>query len=76
MDPVCGKQVEERKAVATVEHGLHTYSFCSEACRSAFASNPEAYVTPSSQPACAACGGAIEQDDLICPHCRTPLAAG
>jgi len=27
-------------------------------------------------PTCAACGKPIRQDDIICPHCGTPLVAG
>lgn len=76
MDPVCGKQVETGGAVATTEHDLHTYYFCSESCQSKFESAPDTYITLPSQPTCAACGGSIGQEDLICPHCHTPLAAG
>jgi hypothetical protein len=28
------------------------------------------------EPTCAACGGRIRQDDIVCPHCGTPLVAG
>lgn len=76
MDPVCGKQLETSQAVATTEHDLHTYYFCSDGCRREFESTPDKYIPPSSQPTCAACGGSIGQEDLICPHCHTPLAAG
>ncbi len=31
---------------------------------------------PDEQPVCAACGGAIRIDDLICPHCGESLAGG
>jgi predicted amidophosphoribosyltransferase len=27
-------------------------------------------------PTCAACGKPIRQDDIVCPHCGTPLVAG
>ena len=27
-------------------------------------------------PTCAACGQPIRQDDIVCPHCGTPLVAG
>ncbi len=27
-------------------------------------------------PRCAACGGTISQEDLVCPHCGVSLAAG
>ena len=75
-DPVCGKQLEIDQAIATIEHDLHTYFFCSDDCRSDFESAPDRYATPSPQPTCAACGGSIDQEDFVCPHCHTPLAAG
>jgi len=27
-------------------------------------------------PTCAVCGKAIRQDEIVCPHCGTPLVAG
>ena len=36
----------------------------------------EEAVHPEEEPVCAACGGAITIDDLICPHCGESLAAG
>jgi YHS domain-containing protein len=75
-DPVCGKQFENTQAVAEAEHDLHTYFFCSEDYRSQFEASPEQYSAKSSPPTCAACGGSISQDDLICPHCGMSLAAG
>lgn len=75
-DPVCGKQLETGQAVATIEHDLYTHFFCSEDCRNDFESAPDRYVTHSPQPTCAACGESIAQEDLVCPHCHTPLAAG
>jgi len=75
-DPVCGKQFEDTQAVAEAEHDLHTYFFCSEECRARFGADPEQYSARPSPPACAGCGGSIDQDDLICPHCGVSLAAG
>jgi YHS domain-containing protein len=45
-DPVCGMTVDRAKAL-TAEHDGHTYAFCSEHCRHAFAAEPERYVTRS-----------------------------
>ena len=28
------------------------------------------------EPTCPECGGAIQADDVICPHCGVPLAGG
>jgi uncharacterized protein len=42
-DPVCGMTVDRSKALS-LEHGGRTYYFCSEECRGAFESDPEAYV--------------------------------
>ena len=75
-DPVCGKQFESSQAVAEVEHDLQTYFFCSETCRDTFKTDPEQYRATPSRPACANCGGSISQDDVVCPHCGAPLAAG
>jgi YHS domain-containing protein len=75
-DPVCGKQFERSQAVAQAEHHLHTYFFCSDECRTRFEADPEQYSASPSLPACAGCGGAISQEDIVCPHCGIPLAAG
>lgn len=42
-DPVCGMQVDEKKATATVSHGGKTYYFCSAGCRASFEKMPEKY---------------------------------
>ena len=39
-------------------------------------SAPQVVVQPDEQPVCAACGGEITVDDLVCPHCGVSLAAG
>lgn len=42
-DPVCGMEVDERKAAGTsVHHGV-TYYFCSAHCKSAFDKEPDRY---------------------------------
>ena len=42
-DPVCGMEVEEGDAVATVDHDGSTYYFCSKDCAEEFAENPGHY---------------------------------
>jgi Cu+-exporting ATPase len=42
-DPVCSMTIEDRDAVATVDHGGSTYYFCSQDCAEEFEENPEDY---------------------------------
>lgn len=35
-DPICGMEVDETKALYTVELGDEVYFFCSEACKNKF----------------------------------------
>jgi Cu+-exporting ATPase len=42
-DPVCGMRIDDAEAVGSIEYGGRTYSFCSEACRDAFAADPASY---------------------------------
>jgi Cu+-exporting ATPase len=75
-DPVCGKQLESSQAVAETVYNLHSYFFCSAECRETFDANPERYSERPTPPACANCGGSIQQEDIVCPHCGVSLAAG
>jgi len=43
-DPVCGMEVDEKKAAATSEHKGRTYYFCAPSCKKAFDENPEKYL--------------------------------
>ncbi len=43
-DPVCGMEVDEKKAADKVEDQGQTYYFCSPACKTAFQQNPEKYI--------------------------------
>ena len=43
-DPVCGMEVDEKKAAATSEHKGRTYYFCAPGCKKAFDANPEKYL--------------------------------
>jgi predicted amidophosphoribosyltransferase len=37
---------------------------------------PKTEPRPPETLTCASCGGKIEPDDLVCPHCGEPLAGG
>lgn len=57
-DPVCGMEVDEKKAAATSEHKGKTYYFCAPVCKKAFDEHPEKYLKGepeaghSHQPSC------------------------
>lgn len=42
-DPVCGMELQEKKAAARATHEGKTYYFCAAACREAFTKAPERY---------------------------------
>jgi len=42
-DPVCGMEIDEKKAVASLIYGGQTYYFCAHACKLAFDRDPEKY---------------------------------
>ena len=42
-DPVCGMEVDEKKAAAKSEHMAKTYYFCAPGCKKAFDANPAKY---------------------------------
>jgi len=43
-DPVCGMEVDEKKAAAKSEHMGKTYYFCALGCKKAFDENPKKYL--------------------------------
>ena len=43
-DPVCGMEVDEKKAAATSEYKGKTYYFCAKGCKVAFDKDPERYL--------------------------------
>jgi len=43
-DPVCGMNVDEKKAAATSEYNGKIYYFCSKHCKMEFDSDPKKYV--------------------------------
>ena len=46
IDPVCGMSVDPHTSTLKVEHGGHTYYFCSAGCRTKFIANPAKYLDP------------------------------
>jgi YHS domain-containing protein len=49
-DPVCGMQVDEKRAAAAgrvVSHGGRTYYFCADDCKRSFEKNPSRYLKDS-----------------------------
>jgi YHS domain-containing protein len=42
-DPVCGMQVDEKKAAATSNYKGTTYYFCAAACKATFEKSPEKF---------------------------------
>lgn len=42
-DPVCGMNVDEKKAAGTAVHGGKTYYFCSAVCKATFEKAPAKY---------------------------------
>lgn len=46
-DPVCGMQVDEKKAKATSEHNGQKVYFCSDQCKQKFDQNPQQYAKKS-----------------------------
>lgn len=42
-DPVCGMDVDEKKAAAKSEYKGKTYYFCAQGCKVAFDKEPEKY---------------------------------
>ena len=42
-DPVCGMNVDEKKAAGTAVHDGKTYYFCSSGCKASFEKAPAQY---------------------------------
>lgn len=42
-DPVCGMEIDEKKAVASLNYEGQTYYFCAQACKRAFDRDPGKY---------------------------------
>ena len=48
-DPVCGMEVDEKKAAGKSEYQGKTYYFCAPGCKQAFDKEPEKYIGKSSE---------------------------
>jgi Cu+-exporting ATPase len=51
-DPVCGMQVAEDRAGATVQHAGTTFYFCSTHCHDRFVAEPATFIEPQAKAAC------------------------
>lgn len=49
-DPVCGMQVDEKKAAATSVYQGSTYYFCAKACKLTFDKSPEKFTGKAARP--------------------------
>ncbi|MEW6324637.1 MAG: YHS domain-containing protein [Nitrospirota bacterium] len=43
-DPVCGMQVDEKRAAGTASYQGRTFYFCSPGCKEKFGKKPEQFV--------------------------------
>lgn len=43
-DPVCGMDLDEKRAVATAVYGGKTYYFCSDRCKATFEKTPAKHI--------------------------------
>ncbi len=48
-DPVCGMEVDEKRAAATSTYKEKTYYFCAKGCKIAFDKEPEKYLNGESK---------------------------
>lgn len=44
MDPVCGMEVDPKKAAATYDYEGKTYYFCAPGCKVAFSKEPQKFL--------------------------------
>ena len=49
-DPICGMEVDEKKAAGRSEYQWKTYYFCSLSCKKDFVGNPARYVKAETKP--------------------------
>jgi YHS domain-containing protein len=54
-DPVCGMNVDEKKAKFRSEHMGKTYYFCAESCKTTFDKNPSKFASGQSGHSCGCC---------------------
>ena len=48
-DPVCGMEVDDKRAAATSIYKENTYYFCAKGCKIAFDKEPEKYLSGESK---------------------------
>jgi YHS domain-containing protein len=48
-DPICGMEVSESQAAASLEYNGQRFYFCALSCYDAFEKDPERYVIPEKQ---------------------------
>ncbi len=48
-DPVCGMEVDESQAPASLEYKGRRFYFCALSCYEAFEKDPESYLVPEKQ---------------------------
>ena len=53
-DPICGMEVDPKKASAQSQHEGKTYYFCAKSCRETFEKDPKRYVEKGTSKGC--CG--------------------
>ena len=73
-DPVCGMEVNPDKARFTYDHGGVTYLFCCGGCQTAFARDPDQFLTAreAAEPAPMSLGAQRETPEgtvYVCPMC-------
>jgi YHS domain-containing protein len=44
-DPVCGMEIDEKKAVFSAKYKGRTFYLCGKGCKAAFEKEPEKYLT-------------------------------
>jgi P-type Cu+ transporter len=69
-DPVCGMEVDQRRAAPRLKHGGQTLLFCSERCRERFEFDPDGYLDTRVRQKDAAGAPPVESQDAVeytCP---------
>jgi len=59
-DPVCGMEVDEKKAAATADYKGKAFYFCALSCKDKFIKEPEKYTKEKSSSGC--CNGESSSD--------------
>jgi len=67
-DPVCGMDIDERKAAGSSEYRGETYYFCAESCKQNFDTEPDKFINNGN-------GGAVPLHGVIMPSAKTGIKA-